>query len=314
MEKIVVNMGVSASLEKSAVDDAAKDLALITGRKPAVSKSRHNIANFKLRAGLPIGCRVTLRRDAMYEFFDRSSPPRRMWRRASTGSASRPRRVSRLLNIYFQKSAMWWMGNGESLTSRRSSSTHQHARARDPGVSVNEILSVQLAPMFVSKGGIHTAPSKPEGKITSSQIDVPLLATLGTGKEVRPFLKVGPFVSFVLDASMSVDMGGRLWEGDFQQVLKRTEFGHRRLRSPKSPDFGQIGRFCNPVRQPLPLYPGSAAHPEVHSHRQKGDNTQRDMERLPGRPADQLRDRLEEIHPKETSDERDRHKESSDDR
>jgi large subunit ribosomal protein L5 len=71
MEKIVVNMGVSASLEKSAVDDASKDLAQITGRKPAVSRSRHSIANFKLREGQPIGCRVTLRREAMYEFFDR---------------------------------------------------------------------------------------------------------------------------------------------------------------------------------------------------------------------------------------------------
>ena len=71
LQKIVVNMGISASLEKSAIDDAAKDLALITGRKPATSKSRHNIANFKLREGLPIGCRVTLRRDAMYEFLDR---------------------------------------------------------------------------------------------------------------------------------------------------------------------------------------------------------------------------------------------------
>jgi len=71
MMKIVVNMGVSASLEKNAVEDAAKDLALITGRKPAISKSRHSIANFKLRKGQPIGCRVTLRRDAMYEFFDR---------------------------------------------------------------------------------------------------------------------------------------------------------------------------------------------------------------------------------------------------
>lgn len=70
-EKIVVNMGVSASLEKSAIDDAAKDLQQITGRKPAISKSRHSIANFKLREGQPIGCRVTLRRDAMYEFFDR---------------------------------------------------------------------------------------------------------------------------------------------------------------------------------------------------------------------------------------------------
>jgi large subunit ribosomal protein L5 len=71
MEKIVVNMGVSASLEKSAIDDAAKDLSQITGRKPVISKSRHSIANFKLREGQPIGCRVTLRRDAMYEFFDR---------------------------------------------------------------------------------------------------------------------------------------------------------------------------------------------------------------------------------------------------
>jgi len=71
MEKIVVNMGVSASLEKGALEDAAKDLTLITGRKPAISKSRMAIANFKLRQNQPIGCRVTLRGDAMYEFFDR---------------------------------------------------------------------------------------------------------------------------------------------------------------------------------------------------------------------------------------------------
>lgn len=71
LEKIVVNMGVSASLEKGAIDDAAKDLAAITGRKPAISRSRKSIANFKLRENMPIGCRVTLRREAMYEFFDR---------------------------------------------------------------------------------------------------------------------------------------------------------------------------------------------------------------------------------------------------
>lgn len=71
IEKIVVNMGVSASLEKGAVDDAAKDLALITGRKPVINKSRKSIANFKLRQNQPIGCRVTLRREVMYEFFDR---------------------------------------------------------------------------------------------------------------------------------------------------------------------------------------------------------------------------------------------------
>ena len=71
LTKIVVNMGVSASLEKNAIEDAAKDLTLITGRKPAISKSRRAVANFKLRENQPIGCRVTLRRDAMYEFFDR---------------------------------------------------------------------------------------------------------------------------------------------------------------------------------------------------------------------------------------------------
>jgi len=69
--KIVVNMGVSASLEKGALEDAARDLSAITGRKPAISKSRHSIAQFKLREGQNIGCRVTLRKDAMYEFFDR---------------------------------------------------------------------------------------------------------------------------------------------------------------------------------------------------------------------------------------------------
>jgi len=71
MVKIVVNMGVSASLEKGALEDAAKDLTAITGRKPAISKSRHSIAQFKLREGQNIGCRVTLRKDEMYEFFDR---------------------------------------------------------------------------------------------------------------------------------------------------------------------------------------------------------------------------------------------------
>ena len=71
IKKIVINMGVSASLEKGAVDDAVKELTMITGRKPVVTKARKSIANFKLRQGQPIGCFVTLRRDVMYEFFDR---------------------------------------------------------------------------------------------------------------------------------------------------------------------------------------------------------------------------------------------------
>ncbi len=71
IEKIVLNMGVSASLEKAAIDDAAKDLSMITGRKSVVSKARKSVANFKLRQGQPIGCHVTLRREVMYEFLDR---------------------------------------------------------------------------------------------------------------------------------------------------------------------------------------------------------------------------------------------------
>ena len=69
--KIVVNMGISASNEKGALEDAAKDLSLITGRKPATSRSKKDVASFKLRKNQAIGCRVTLRHAAMYEFFDR---------------------------------------------------------------------------------------------------------------------------------------------------------------------------------------------------------------------------------------------------
>jgi large subunit ribosomal protein L5 len=71
MVKIVINMGVPSSLEKVAVDDAARDLSAITGQKPVINKAKKSVANFKLRKGQPVGCRVTLRRDRMYEFFDR---------------------------------------------------------------------------------------------------------------------------------------------------------------------------------------------------------------------------------------------------
>lgn len=71
MEKIIVNMGVSCTLEKGALDDAAQDLSRITGQKPVINVARKSVANFKLRKGQSIGCRVTLRRDRMYEFFDR---------------------------------------------------------------------------------------------------------------------------------------------------------------------------------------------------------------------------------------------------
>ena len=71
IEKIVVHMGLSADLEKSALDDAMAEMQIITGRKPVVDKSKKNISNFKLRKGMPIGCHVTLRREVMFEFLDR---------------------------------------------------------------------------------------------------------------------------------------------------------------------------------------------------------------------------------------------------
>jgi len=71
LEKIVIHMGVPTSVERSALDDAMKDLSLITGRKPVVDRARKSVSNFKLRRGQPIGCHVTLRREVMYEFLDR---------------------------------------------------------------------------------------------------------------------------------------------------------------------------------------------------------------------------------------------------
>lgn len=72
VEKVIVNMGVGEAIQNSKVlDSAVSELALITGQKPLVTKSKKSIANFKLRAGMSIGCKVTLRKDRMYEFLDR---------------------------------------------------------------------------------------------------------------------------------------------------------------------------------------------------------------------------------------------------
>ncbi|MCB5267142.1 MAG: 50S ribosomal protein L5 [Candidatus Cloacimonetes bacterium] len=72
MVKIVVSMGVgSATQNKANLDNAVKDMEQITGRKVLITKARKSISNFKLRQGMPIGCKVTLRDEVMYEFFDR---------------------------------------------------------------------------------------------------------------------------------------------------------------------------------------------------------------------------------------------------
>lgn len=72
LTKITLNIGVGdATQNQKALESAVNELTQITGRKPAVTKAKKSISNFKLRQGMPIGCMVTLRRDAMYEFLDR---------------------------------------------------------------------------------------------------------------------------------------------------------------------------------------------------------------------------------------------------
>jgi large subunit ribosomal protein L5 len=72
LEKIVINMGVGeATQDKKKVETAAAEMQAIAGQKPVITKAKKSIAQFKLREGMPIGCKVTLRRDRMFEFLDR---------------------------------------------------------------------------------------------------------------------------------------------------------------------------------------------------------------------------------------------------
>ena len=72
VEKIVLNIGVGDAVNNSKLlDDAVAELALITGQKPLITKAKKSIAGFKLREGMPIGCKVTLRGERMYEFLDK---------------------------------------------------------------------------------------------------------------------------------------------------------------------------------------------------------------------------------------------------
>ena len=72
LDKVVVNMGVGEAKENAKILEAAMgDMELISGQKPIATKSKNSVANFKIREGMPIGCKVTLRGEKMYEFVDR---------------------------------------------------------------------------------------------------------------------------------------------------------------------------------------------------------------------------------------------------
>ncbi len=91
LDKIVVNMGLGEAVQNIKVlDHAVEELTVITGQKPVITRAKRSIAQFKLRAGMPIGCMVTLRKDRMYEFFNRlvnvALPPVRDFRGISPKS------------------------------------------------------------------------------------------------------------------------------------------------------------------------------------------------------------------------------------
>ena len=72
LDKIVLNMGIGEAKENVKIlENAAKDMETITGQKPVLTKAKNSVANFKIREGMPIGCKVTLRGEKMYEFLDR---------------------------------------------------------------------------------------------------------------------------------------------------------------------------------------------------------------------------------------------------
>ncbi|RMG30024.1 MAG: 50S ribosomal protein L5 [Bacteroidetes bacterium] len=72
LEKIVLSRGVGDAVsDKKLIDDSVEEFALISGQRPVVTKAKKSVSNFKLREGMPIGCKVTLRRERMYEFLDR---------------------------------------------------------------------------------------------------------------------------------------------------------------------------------------------------------------------------------------------------
>ncbi len=72
LKRIVINMGLGEAIQNIKIlDSAVEEISLITGQRPVITKARKSIAQFKLRKGMPIGCMVTLRRDRMYEFFNR---------------------------------------------------------------------------------------------------------------------------------------------------------------------------------------------------------------------------------------------------
>ena len=114
ISKITVNMGVGeATADKKILDNAVADLTKIAGQKPVVTKAKKSIANFKVRAGYPVGCMVTLRGPRMYEFLDR----------LVTIAMPRVRDFRGVSNRAFDGRGNYTLGVKEQIISPRSSTT-----------------------------------------------------------------------------------------------------------------------------------------------------------------------------------------------
>lgn len=72
LKKVIINMGLGSAIKDSKImDEAAKELAIVSGQKPIITRAKKSISNFGVRKGMPVGCKVTLRNDRMYEFLDK---------------------------------------------------------------------------------------------------------------------------------------------------------------------------------------------------------------------------------------------------
>jgi hypothetical protein len=93
------------------------------------------------------------------------------------------------------------------------------------GLSLNDYMSIQFEPMFLQKGGIYTEPSTQDMNVKSSQLELQLLLKAGMGKLIHPYVFAGPFMSFLLNANVNLELAGHRFEGDLSKILKRTEYG-----------------------------------------------------------------------------------------
>jgi hypothetical protein len=93
------------------------------------------------------------------------------------------------------------------------------------GLSLNEYVSIQFEPMFLQKGGIYTEPTTTDMNVKSSQLELQLLLKAGMGKLIHPYVFAGPFMSYVLNANVNLDLAGHRFQGNLMTILKRTEYG-----------------------------------------------------------------------------------------